>query len=372
MEYPKLYKRTATGAVQVWWQERNGGQYRTHSGQDGGQIVTSEWTQAKPKNVGRSNETTADTQARLEVESNYARKRKDGYRDSVGAAKHDDRFSPMLAKPFDDYAAKLKLSEGAWCQPKLDGIRCIATSTGLWSRKGDRIVSCPHIERALAPFFKVFPDIRLDGELYNHLLKDNFNEITSLVKTLKPSEEHLIKTAEIVQYHIYDAPRGDDTNYAVRFGRIVDIVDDVGLPLVTVPTFFVTEIDQLDMYYDNFLGEGYEGQMVRLEGPYESKRSKLLLKRKEFVDSEFEVLDILEGEGNASGGAKIAWLRLDTDPSKKFKADVVGTKAERVQILKDKDKLIGKMATVKYFKQRTPAGIPRFGKIKLIHESERW
>jgi DNA ligase-1 len=372
MHYKKLYKRTATGAVQVWWQELEGGRYRTHSGQVDGQIVTSEWTQAKPKNVGRSNETSAEDQATSEVESNYTRKRKDGYSDSVSAAKDSNRFSPMLAKDFDDYKDKLDLSKagGLWCQPKLDGIRCIANAQGLWSRKGDRIVSCPHIEGVLMPFFAAMPDLMLDGELYNHNLKDNFNEITSLVKKLKPTDEHFAKTAEIVQYHVYDSPSPDD--YAERVGRIIDLIEDVGLPLVHVPTKWVQGVELLDRWYEEWLDAGYEGQMIRLPGPYETKRSKLLLKRKEFVDSEFVVLDILEGVGNASGGAKVAWLQLDTDPTKKFKADVVGTKAERVQILTNRHKLIGKMATVKYFKQRTPAGIPRFGKIKLIHEAEKW
>lgn len=49
----KLYKRTSTGATQVWWQEIENDKYRTHSGQDGGAIVVSEWTTAKPKNEGK-------------------------------------------------------------------------------------------------------------------------------------------------------------------------------------------------------------------------------------------------------------------------------------------------------------------------------
>jgi hypothetical protein len=69
--------------------------------------------------------------------------------------------------------------------------------------------------------------------------------------------------------------------------------------------------EALDTWYEQWLEKGYEGQIIRIDGPYEQKRTKLLLKRKEFVDSEFVVLDILEGVGNASGGAKVAWLQLD-------------------------------------------------------------
>lgn len=377
MNHEKLYKRTSTGAVQVWWQERTGGKFRTHSGQDGGKIVTSEWTLAEGKNVGRSNETTPEAQAKLEVESNYARKKKDGYSETVQAAKDSNRFSPMLAKDFDEYGPKINFAPQyphlppVYAQPKLDGIRCIANAQGLWARKGDPIVSCPHIFKVLKPFFEAMPGLMLDGELYNHDLHDDFDEITSLVKKPTAGPEHWAVTEKIIEYHIYDSPDGGSL-YHTRFARFADIVNAVGAPLVIVPTMPIFARHALDTWYEEWLNKGYEGQIVRVDGPYEQKRTKLLLKRKEFVDSEFEVLDILEGKGNASGGAKIAWLRLDTNPDEKFKADVVGTKAQRVEILKNKAKLIGKMATVKYFKQRTPAGIPRFGKIKLIHDTPRW
>jgi DNA ligase 1 len=372
MNYHKLFKKTATGATQVWWMEVVGGSYRTHSGQVDGQIVTSDWTEVQPKNVGRANATTPAEQAEAEAKSKYDRKRKTGYHESVEDAQSSDYFSPMLAKEFDEYASKIKLNEGVWVQPKLDGIRCIARASGLWSRNGDPIVSVPHIFEVLRPFFEHTPDLILDGELYNHRLKENFNEITSLVRKPTAGPEHFEITAEIIEYHIYDSP-SPEGDYQKRLWRVMDVVDAVGPPLILVPSLRVNTRHALDAAYEMMLNDGYEGQMVRLDGPYENnKRSKLLLKRKEFTDSEFEILDIIEGVGNASGGAKIAVLRLDTDPTKSFKADVMGTKAERVEMLRNRAKLIGKTATVKYFKQRTPANIPRFGKLKVINVDGKW
>ena len=55
---------------------------------------------------------------------------------------------------------------------------------------------------------------------------------------------------------------------------------------------------ELDEYYDTYMEFGYEGQIVRVNGPYENKRSKLLLKRKDFSDAEYLVIDINEGDGN--------------------------------------------------------------------------
>lgn len=370
----KLYKRTATGAVQVWWQEVVGDQYRTHSGQVDGAITVSDFTKVTTKNQGRSNESSGHDQAVLEVEANYRRKAKDGYVDTIDGALKSSRFSPMLAKNFEDYAKEVESRIG-WSQPKLDGIRCIATKEGLWSRKGDRIVSCPHIESALADLFDHVPDLILDGELYNHTLRENFNEITSLVKTTKPSENHLKKTAAIVQYHVYDAITRDDLDWVQRAAVVTDAVHWADSPMIVeVPTTLVLLCDAvaLDPLYSEYLEDGYEGQMIRLHGKYEQKRSKLLLKRKEFVDSEFEVVRVQEGVGNASGGAKICYLKLDTDPTRTFAADIMGTKEERAQLLRDQDKLIGAKATVKYFKQRTPAGIPRFGKVKSFNIGGKW
>ena len=213
MHYEKLYKRTVTGAIQVWWLELDegdidtlGGRYRTHSGQDGGKIVTSEWTRAKPKNVGRGNETTALQQAHLEIDAHYSKKKK-AYSVTLETAHDLVRFTPMLAKSFEDYVGRVTFcfenKLPVWAQPKLDGIRCVATKDGLFTRTGERIVSCPHIEEMLRPIFELFPDLVIDGELYNHQFKEDFNEIVSMVKKVKPSAAHLLKTAELVQYQSY-------------------------------------------------------------------------------------------------------------------------------------------------------------------------
>lgn len=377
----KLYKRTVTGAVQTWWQEIVGDQYRTHSGQVDGAITTSDFTTVTVKNKGKANESSGEEQAKAEVESNYRRKIKDGYVSTPEEALKSVRFSPMLAKNFEDYAKDIASSTG-WSQPKLDGIRCIANKDGLWSRRGDRIVSCPHIEALLVPVFEKVPDLILDGELYNHDLHENFNEITSLVKTTKPSKAHLEKTAAIVQYHVYDANTNDNPGCIKRQSIYMDAIalaktvsNSLTRPsmIVAVPTLMVNLCEaDLDPLYAEYLEAGYEGQMIRLDGKYEQKRSKLLLKRKEFLDSEFEVVRVQEGVGNASGGAKICYLKLDTDPTRIFAADIMGTKEERAELLKNQDKLIGAKATVKYFKQRTPAGIPRFGKVKSFNIDGKW
>ncbi len=105
--------------------------------------------------------------------------------------------------------------------------------------------------------------------------------------------------------------------------------------------------------------------MVRTDSLYEFKRTASLLKRKEFQDEEFEILDIVEGRGNRSGMAGAAILKLDK--KRTFNAAIMGTDEYRRKILLNPQKIIGLQATVKYF-HKTPDGVPRFPVVKTIHE----
>lgn len=370
--YPTLYKRTATRAVQVWWMEQNGAGYRAHSGQYAGRVTASAWTYAVRKNVGRANETSAEAQATAEVEAAYVLKGKKGYLPTMEAAVTSDRFQCMLAEKYEDRLEGIDFSTEVWAQPKLDGIRCIANAEGLWSRAGNRIVAVPHIEEALRPLFLAYPDLILDGELYNHELKNDFNTIVSLVKKLKPTAEDLERSAEMVQYWIYDAP--STSSFSQRYWR--GVVASIELPECAnwVETIKVQSLQGGDAVYLMHIEDGFEGTMYRVGvGPYENKRSKCLLKRKERMDEEFEVLQIEEGVGNAAGMAKIAHLRivLPTGEESSFKADICGTREECTRLLRSRDNLIGASATVE-FQSYTPDGIPRFPKLKIVHLGDKW
>jgi DNA ligase-1 len=372
----QLYKRTATGATQVWWMEIDGARYRTNSGQLNGKIITTEWTVAKGKNIGRSNETTPEEQAIAEADSAYTLKRKGGYCNTPDDAQSDTSFKPMLAKKFEDYVSDIrkgfKSGVGVYSQPKLDGIRCIGTPDGLFSRQGNRIVAVPHIEAAVKQILARNPGIIFDGELYNHDLKADFNAIVSLVKKQKPTKQDLLNSEEMIEYHIYDVAGASAKEYP--FARRYEFIEDFTAMLSpnhlrAVPTHTIFDESMLDGFYEEYIEHGYEGQMIRLHGPYEQKRSKLLLKRKEFMDDEYAVLDIQEGEGNASGMAKIAVLSLGD--GRQFRADIVGERNRLREILAAKNRLIGKQATIEFFRL-TPDGVPRFPKLKIIHLEGRW
>jgi len=174
----------------------------------------------------------------------------------------------------------------------------------------------------------------------------------------------------MIEYHVYDLPSGD--GFMKRWVKLRDLVDSLGpdSPIRLVWTVDALDQEHLDELYAEWVEMGYEGQMVRLDGTkYENKRAKQLLKRKEFLDEEYTILDIVEGIGNRTGMAGYAVMKLTETTT--FKSNIKGDREFLRQVLKRREELIGKEATVTYF-NLTPAGVPRFGRIKAIHETARW
>jgi DNA ligase-1 len=363
MENTVIYKRTKTGAIQQWQQQRLENKFRTISGQVDGALVFSDWTVCEPTNVGRANERSAVEQAIFEINSNYKKKLDKDYHLSIDNIDKQKVFIPMLAKDFKDYRHLVLKQDSVFVQPKIDGMRCIATKDGLFSRNGKEIISTPHIYETLKSLFNDNPDLILDGELYNHQCKDNFNAIISLTKKTKPSEEDLKISAEIIQYHVYDIAGCSHTSFKLRIENLQNIVDKLSSHVIKlVDTYECKSSEELDEYYYNhFLENGYEGQMIRLNVPYETDRTKNLLKRKETITEEFVLVDIQPGLGNWAGKAKRAILK-NKDGSL-FGAGIKGTMEFCADILENKEKYLDKLATVEYF-ALTPDGVPRFGRVK--------
>ena len=358
MKLETIYKKTKTGAVQEWTIEVSDNKYRTHSGQVGGQITTNAWTVVYGKNTGKANGTTDNEQALKEAIAKRTKKLESGYFENIKHIGKKQYFEPMLAAKWEDY--KDKIEYPIFSQPKLDGIRCIVTIDGMFSRNGKPIISAPHIRESLSEVFESYPELILDGELYADKFANDFNSIVSLVKKTKPTDADLKESKKNIQYWIYDIP-SEDYNFGERCYRLDALFDNYlkvfEQHCVLVQTDNCNNEDELMELYGQYVEDGFEGQMLRLDKKYENKRSKTLMKHKSFIDEEYTILDIVEGEGNRTGTA--GYMRFETIDGKSFKSNVKGTFAEVTEMLKNKKKLIGKQATIKYF-NLTPDGIPRF------------
>ena len=355
-----IYKRDTLGKIRFWRAEIDGSRYRTIAGIEGEptSAVTSGWTQCVGKQ-GRSDE----DQALFEASADMRKKLDREYRNQIHLVdmKISDWVKPMLAHKYEGWQGP------CFSQPKLDGIRCIATSTGLYSREGQPFVAAPHVMWALEPVFAKNPGIVFDGEFYNHDFHDDFNAIVSAVKRTKPTEMDLEVSRKLVEYHVYDLPSAAAHSFADRRMMIGDLIGEYlsGGVVQRVETRTISSENELNDVYVKYLSENYEGQMVRLDAPYEHKRSKKLLKRKEFLDAEFEVVAIEEGNGNWTGYAKKARLLLPD--GREFGAGLRGTQAQMKALLGAPRP---NLATVRYF-ALTPDGIPRFPVVTAFHSGNR-
>lgn len=358
-----LYKLDSNGKLRVWYMELDGDRYRTYSGLVDGKHAVSGWTTVTP-----ASKKTPEEQARFEVEAQYKHQLDREYRrttEELASVKHEF-IEPMLAKTYKGWSSDI-----AYFQPKLDGIRCIMTVKGMFSRQGQPIVAVPHLHAELAPLFKQHPSLVLDGELYNHDLRDDFGAISSIVRKKNPTADEFAQAEKVMQYHVYD------TVHAMPFGERSLWLDSLLSPhrgnIVVVPTIPLTGEDHADMEYANAIGEGYEGGIYRVDASYElGKRSKNLLKRKDFVTEEFPVVAIEEGNGNWAGAAKRFVLKNNNGTDTTFGAGVRGSYDQQRQMLHDYalDDLSTATATVRYF-MRSPDGIPRFPVVIDFHPQGR-
>lgn len=276
-------------------------------------------------------------------------------------------FKVMLAHP----VGKKEFDKDSFIQPKLDGVRCYITKNGAFSRNHKRFMNVQHILDELVPLFTKYPHIVLDGELYNHEYKDNFNKIISLVRKQSPSDAER-NEAKVIQFHNYDIVETSPDikrSFEQRKSMINDLNWEFNLRYCkTVETYRVeNDVTARLMYYQFTNKQGYEGAILRNNKPYENKRSYNLQKYKEFHDTEATIIGWVEGQGKRTGTIG-KFLARDTDGNE-FGMPVMDKMPILQKMYDIADWYIGKTATFTYF-QRTPSGSYRHPLFKSIRNYE--
>lgn len=359
-KFPILFKYTQKGQIQQWQITADSDSFWTTEGIQGGTLTTSKPTVCKSKNVGRANETTPQEQALAEAQAKWQKKLDGGYNEKL--TKEKKFFEPMLAHEVSKYE-KLLFTVPTYIQPKLDGLRAINQDNTLMSRNGKPYLACPHLYQ---------DEVTLDGELYNHELHDDFNKIVSLCKKQKPSDDELEESKQKVQFWTYDFPdhKGKFSERYEALKKYIKTLTTQAKYIRLVPTYLVKNQAEVDKYHEQFLEQGFEGSILRLDlGDYEGKRSKQLLKKKDFIDEEFKIIGAEEGEGGRAGTIGYFIMAHDKQKDKTFKSNVKGDFDFLKDIWKNHKKYIGTEATVKYF-NRTPDDIPRFPYIIKLNRKE--
>jgi ATP-dependent DNA ligase len=364
MDRKTLYHKGKQGELRIWsvWTEDD--QIKTEYGVLNGEMQVSV-KKATPKNVGRSNETTAAQQADLEAQSLYQFKLDRKYSTTQESAQ-EPLLLPMLAK--DDLK---KLAFPCYVQPKLDGVRCLAFWDGdrikLISRAGKEWTVPKHINEQVA---KVLPkDSMFDGELYIH--GKSCQTITSYVKKWRDVE------TPTVEYHIYDMPilQGrDDDSFEVRMSHLGYLLNSHPLRacppnLKYVQTLRANSLEEVKEFEGQCVKEGYEGAIARnKDGLYVfGYRSNDLIKIKTFQDAEFEVTGCRDGVGKFEGCAVFICKNDKNDLT--FECTLAVSMEERARLYREQAKYIGKKLTVKFF-DRTDDELPRFPVGKMFRDEK--
>ena len=270
----------------------------------------------------------------------------------------------MLAHKYNEDKAHYP----AFIQPKLDGVRCLFTAKGAFSRANNQFMNVDHIDQALKPFFAKNPTAILDGELYNHGLKDDFEKIISLVKKKKPTDNDKAEAAELVQYHVYDVASMTIAPYSLRFNFIQDLT--YTYPICKVDTQVALDFDEAIKMHKKNLKLGYEGSIYRsFEGRYKGTRSWDLMKFKDFHDDEATIIGYDIGQGKREGTLG-KFIMMDDDGNKFGCPPGKGYNyKDLANMLNNITDYIGERATFTYF-ERTKAGSYRHPHYKCLRNYE--
>jgi len=284
------------------------------------------------------------------------------------------RYKPMLAYPVSDKAIDYDVMN--FIQPKLDGVRCLIQydhdkNVVAYSRTGKEWKNIEHILFNLKGFFQLNPNAVLDGELYNHELKNDFEKIISCVRKTKPTDEHRAESERLVQFHCYDVILNgvvhfDSPTFAVRNEWIRMNVPHNGY-VKRVETHEVWAEKYAQDMNDMFLKQGYEGSILRVNTPYECKRSHSLRKFKNFHDAEATIIAWVAGKGKRTGTIG-KFVGMDAD-GVEFGMPVMDNQKYLEENFKKMQGWVGKTATFKYF-ERTKAGSYRHPLFKCIRDYE--
>ena len=289
------------------------------------------------------------------------------------------RKKPMLAYPVNK--KPIDYSKPVFVQPKLDGVRCVIQAEPAYppqingveflqivaySRTGKEWKNINHILEQLEPFFDKYPNVILDGELYNHAFKDDFEQIISMVRKSKPTAEARAISAENVQFHCYDII-DEELPFDQRCEFISQSLMLMGDSIRTLDTIMIYDEEDAQSVHKSNIKKGYEGSIVRTNETYQCKRSYSLRKIKDFHDAEAEITGWVEGKGKRIGTiGKFTAVDKDGNEFGMPVMDKFKILQANFETMKD---WVGETATFTYF-ERTKANSYRHPLFKALRNYE--
>ena len=273
---------------------------------------------------------------------------------------------------------------------KRDGSRgiCLIDSNGkvkFYSRKGKEFHTLDVLKKELEDFVALHPEYNnkvLDGEMC--IIDDKGNEDFQGIMKEITRKDHTINNPS---YCVFDLLELEDFNkgwstetYKPRLNKLKTFVETIKSSHIKLIEYAYYTPEVFDTWQKKVLDNGWEGLIARKDVTYEGKRSRNLLKYKNFSDAEYVVKDVvLDGNATILVGGKTQRIKCVQSLVIEHKGYIVNvgsglTQQQRIEFAEHPEHIIGKTITVQYFSETTDKEgnlSLRFPTIKYIYDRER-
>ncbi|KAI7855395.1 hypothetical protein BDC45DRAFT_568290 [Circinella umbellata] len=291
-------------------------------------------------------------------------------------------------KPPQPVSNKEQQEDEWYASRKLDGVRCIAhvqspESITFYSRTGrifhslqkvkeaiqTRLLSMHHSTDEMVPFI-------LDGEICVYS-QEGVDDFLMALRQIRSHQQPMTNPV----YEVFDMMNvqgfrqgKDSIQFMDRQQKLKQFIESPQAHLRMVEQIKIDTEKQLETLKNKAIKNGWEGLILRKNVPYEGKRSRNMLKIKEWEDDEYTVKSIETGRMRLPNTGQDTQVMTSVIIEHKGNFVSVGsgfTMQQRIRYFEHPELIIGKSITVRYFSESIgESGQPslRFPSVKAVFE----
>jgi len=271
-------------------------------------------------------------------------------------------FEVSLCQKYNDVASKVDIFDGSWyVSHKLDGLRLITIiddkgNTKFYSRQGKEFETLDVLKEDIKKLnlkSKV-----IDGEICI-IGADGKEDFASIIKLARRKDftipNPMYLTFDIIDYDDFFNKIGKN-KLTYRLAELNSIIENKSNHIKVLEQTKLQSKNQFESMLNYMREHDWEGLILRRDVPYEGKRTNNMLKFKDMLDEEYEVLDVEFGPFRVIEDKKEITIETLSAVKIKHKGyDVsVGsgfTIEQRKMFHNDPSKIIGHKITVQYFQE---------------------
>jgi|TARA_R110000744_G_scaffold373468_1_gene485647 DNA ligase-1 len=289
-------------------------------------------------------------------------------------------FKVALAKEYE--SGKCNWNDGWYASRKLDGVRCLAITDEdgnckLYSRMGKELTTLNKVKEAIEATNIV--NTVFDGEIC--LVDEDGNEdFQGIMKQLRRKDHQIENPA----YMMFDMLNIKDFNNQKSEEILSDRLHTLR-SFLNIDTQILRYTEQAlindDEHFETWSKIAdyfnWEGVMLRKDVGYEGKRTKNLVKVKQFHDAEYEVIDYDNDDHEVVRDGKSETIKMLAQvwiEHKGYRVKVGSGWSQEQRLQYMDGSIVGKIITVQYFEEtyNDKGGISlRFPTVKVVHGEER-